>query len=247
MSTEANPNAGARMVSNRLRTLLEGNEPFWVVNPGGASLDAVDMLARAGACCLFIDCERTAVGIESVTGLTRSAHSHGLAVLLRSESSRPETLVRYLDRGIDGIVVPHTETPAQLQVIGEVISYITRGRREQRVAIAQIESGGALEQVEALARSEHVDGFLIGPNDLAHSLGHAGDTSRPEVMAALDRAAAELQRRGRAWGLPATPAMARQWVGRGAKLLYGTLDQIVKAGFEPMNAALAANQPRGRS
>lgn len=234
-------------MSNRLRALLEGNDPFWTMNPGGASLDTVDMLARAGACCLFIDCERTAVGIESVTGLTRSAHSHGMAVLLRSESAQPEKLVRYLDRGIDGIVVPHTETPEDLQAIGELVSYATRGHRAQRVAIAQIESARAVDQVEVLARCNHVDGFLIGPNDLSHSLGHAGDTSRPEVAAAVNRAAAELQRRGRAWGLPATAATARQWVGRGAKFLYGTLDQIVTAGVQPMNAALAANQPEGNS
>ena len=235
------------MTASPLRALLAEPQAFWLLNAGGASVDVVDMLARAGVRCLFIDCERTAVGIESVAPLTRCAHSHGMAVVLRSESASPETLVRYLDRGIDGIVVPHTETAHELAQIGEVVHYVTKGRREQVVAIAQVESRAAVEQVEALAASDAVDAFLIGPNDLSHSMGFAGDTARPELVAAVDHVAARLQAAGRAWGLPATADSAPQWAGRGAKFLYGTLDQIVKAGFGPMSAALASGPTTRRT
>ncbi len=228
------------MAAHRFRSLLTPGAPVWTLNPGGASLDVVDLLARAGAKCLFIDCERTAVHIESVSALVRCAHSHGLAALLRSESMAPETLVRYLDRGIDGLVVPHTETVAQLQAIGEVVRYVTRGAPERIFAIAQIESAAAADQIEVLARCTEVDGFLIGPNDLSHSLGFAGDTERPELIAAVDRVADTLQRHGRAWGLPATADSAGRWGQRGAQFLYGTLEQILKAGYGPMAAAVAA-------
>lgn len=235
------------MAASRLRALLAEPQAFWLLNAGGASVDVVDMLARAGVRCLFIDCERTAVGIESVAPLTRCAHSHGMAVTLRSESAAPEALVRYLDRGIDGIVVPHTETVQALQQIGEVVHYVTKGRREQVVAIAQVESHPAVENVEALAQSDAVDAFLVGPNDLSHSMGFLGDTTRAELVAAVDHAAACLQAAGRAWGLPATEASAPRWTRRGAKFLYGTLDQIVKAGFGPMSAALAADPTTRRT
>lgn len=228
------------MAGHRFRSLLAPGAPVWMLNPGGASLDVVDLLARAGVRCLFIDCERTAVHIESVTALVRCAHSHGMAALLRSESMAPEILVRYLDRGIDGLVVPHTETVAELQAIGEVVRYVTKGAPERFFAVAQIESAAAAEHIEALATSRDVDGFLIGPNDLSHSLGFAGDTSRPELVAAVDRVAETLQRHGRAWGLPATADSAARWGQRGAQFLYGTLEQIVKAGYGPMAAAVAA-------
>ena len=228
------------MSESRLRPLLAGVSPWWMLNPGGASVDVVDLLARAGVRSLFIDCERTAVGIESVAPLTRCAHSHGMAVVLRSESAQAHTLVRYLDRGVDGIVVPHTETVDELEQIAEVVRYITRGRREQVVAIAQVESKAAVEHIEALAASDAVDAFLIGPNDLAHSMGHAGDTTHPDVVAAVAHASARLQAAGRCWGLPATSATAASWAGQGARFLYGTLDQIVKAGYGPMAAAVAA-------
>lgn len=211
----------------------------WAVNPGGASLDVVDLLARAGVRCLFIDCERTAVHIESVTALVRCAHSHGMSALLRSESAQPETLVRYLDRGIDGLVVPHTETVAELEAIGEVVRYVTRGQRERVYAIAQIESKPAVDNVAALAACRAVDGFLIGPNDLSHSLGHAGDTTQPAVAGAIDAVVTALQQQGRAWGLPAQADTAARWQQRGARFLYGTLEQIIKTGYAPMAAAVA--------
>jgi 4-hydroxy-2-oxoheptanedioate aldolase len=234
-------NAATSRAVSRFSALLGRDQAVWAVNPGGASLDVVDLLARAGAQCLFIDCERTAVHIESVTALVRCAHSHGLAAILRSESAQPEILVRYLDRGIDGLVVPHTETVAELDAIGEVVRYVTRGQRERVFAIAQIESRAAVANIEALAACRSVDGFLIGPNDLSHSLGHAGDTTQPEVVTAIDGVAAALQRQQRRWGLPAQAATAKAWAGRGAQFLYGTLEQIVKAGYAPMASATAAN------
>ena len=218
------------MAASRFHSLLGRGAAVWAVNPGGASLDVVDLLARTGATCVFIDCERTAVHIESVTALTRCAHSHGMAALLRSESMQPEVLVRYLDRGIDGTVVPHTETVAQLQAIGEVVRYVTRGQPEQVFAIAQIESQAAVANAAAMAACRSVDGFLIGPNDLSHSMGLAGDTRRPELAAAIDGVVAALQRHGRAWSLPAQADTASRWMKRGAQFLYGTLEQILKAG-----------------
>lgn len=225
---------------SRFAALLAQGGAVWAVNPGGASLDVVDMLARSGARCLFIDCERTAVHIESVTALVRCAHSHGMAAILRSESAQPEILVRYLDRGIDGIVVPHTETVDELDAIGEVLRYVTRGQRERIFAIAQIESQAAVAHVAALAACRSVDAFLIGPNDLSHSLGLAGDTTRPELAAAIDSVVSALQLQQRIWGLPAQAATASRWTQRGARFLYGTLEQILKAGYAPMAAAVAA-------
>lgn len=223
--------------TSRFAALLQPGAAAWMVNAGGPSVDVVDMLARAGTSCVFIDCERSAIGIESVTAMVRCAHANGIAAVLRSESAQPELLVRYLDRGIDGLVVPHTETVEELQAVGEVVDYVTRGQRGRVFAIAQIESRGALENVEALAASAAVDGFLIGPNDLAHSLGVAAQLDHPSVVAGVDRAVAALSRHARPWGLPAHPATAPQWVRRGAQFLYAPLEQILKAGWAPWAAA----------
>lgn len=217
-----------------LRALLAEWGASWMVNPGGAAIDVIDMLARVGAKILFIDCERSAVNIESVSAMTRCAHSHHMVALLRTESMQPEILVRYLDRGIDGIVVPHVETVAQLQAIEDTVMYVTRGKRDSVFTIAQIESHAAVANIAALVAGP-TDGFLIGPNDLSHSMGHAGDLSRPELAHAIDGVIATLEAHGKIWGIPATPSSARELTHRGARLLYCTLEQILRIGYREFN------------
>ena len=58
------------MRMNKKLTLQErllSDTLLWMVNAGGSSIDVIDSLARAGAECVFIDCERTAINIESIT------------------------------------------------------------------------------------------------------------------------------------------------------------------------------------
>ena len=191
-----------------------------MINPGGASLDVVDGLARVGVRCLSVDCERTAVGIESVTTLVRCAHSHGMAAVLRCESMQPELLVPCLDRGIDGIIVPHVQTVAELKAIREVVDHVTRGVPERVYTVAQIESKAAVSNAAALAAVDAVDGFLNGPNDLSRSLGVRGDTRGPELKAAIGTVIEALQARLRGWGIPATAEIASGFGARGARLLY---------------------------
>ena len=62
-------------------------------------------------------------------------------------------------------------------------------------------------------------------------MGHAGDTTRPEVRSAVERVGSALQSRRRAWGLPVTAATRGQWVGAGAQLLYVPLETIVRSGW----------------
>jgi 4-hydroxy-2-oxoheptanedioate aldolase len=224
---------------SHLRALLAEGGAFWMVNPGGASIDVIDMLARVGAKVLFIDCERSAVNIESVSAMTRCAHSHDMVALLRTESMQPEILVRYLDRGIDGIVVPHVETVAQLQAIEDTVMYVTKGERAKVFTIAQIESHAAVVNIAALAAGP-ADGFLIGPNDLSHSMGFAGDLTRPELSHAIDGVIATLQAQGKIWGIPAFPGSARELTHRGARLLYCTLEQILHNGYQKFNSLTGA-------
>jgi 4-hydroxy-2-oxoheptanedioate aldolase len=226
------------MTDSRVRALLASDEPIWMINPGGASVEVVDMLGKLGARCLFIDCERTAVNVESVTALARCAQSRGMAALVRTESMQPEIMVRYLDRGIDGIVVPHVDTVKDLETVAQVIAYVTRGRSSQVFSIAQVESSAAVANIEALAADASIDAFLIGPNDLAHSMGFNGDTAQPDVIAAIDSVVSVLQKKGRTWGIPATHETAQHSARRGARLLYCTMEQILRYGYSEYAAGI---------
>jgi 4-hydroxy-2-oxoheptanedioate aldolase len=49
----------------------------------------------------------------------------------------------------------------------------------------QIESRAAVERVAEIAAVDGVDGILVGPADLAASMGHLGEQDHPEVVEAV--------------------------------------------------------------
>jgi 4-hydroxy-2-oxoheptanedioate aldolase len=156
--------------------------------------------------------------------------------MLRSENQQPETLIRYLDRGIDAIVVPHTETVEELKMIAEVVDYVSKGQKDKFMTIAQIESLNAVNHIQSLASSTDVDSFLIGPNDLSHSMGFKGDLKMPALWQAIDRVIQELESHQRIWGIPGLPESQPKYTQQGAKYLYCTLLQIIQQGFKPFHS-----------
>lgn len=217
---------------NTLLQHLTEQSMTWVVNIGGASVDRVDMLAAAGVQCLFIDCERTAIHIESVRPLVLAAKSYGMFTMLRTENQQEETLVRYLDRGVDAIVVPHTESVEQLKMISQVVNYVSKGKRDQFMTIAQIESQQAVKNIESMVSTDFVDSFLIGPNDLSHSMGFKGNLEVKDLWQKIDEVILQLNHHQRIWGIPGQPESLSQFSQKGAKYLYTTLQHVIQQGFK---------------
>jgi 4-hydroxy-2-oxoheptanedioate aldolase len=209
------------------------------VNPGGANLTAVDMIARYGADVVFIDAERSVMGIESVHAMARTAQAHGLAAVVRTPSREPGEWVRYFDCGIDGLVLPQVEQASDCARLVETARYATKGREAELLLIAQIESTGGVAQLDAIAGSAGIDLVLVGPNDLAHSMGYLGDTSQPAVVAEVAQVTQRLHSLGMPYGLPVTTQTVREWRARGARFLFTTLDQHLGVGIKALQGELA--------
>jgi 2-keto-3-deoxy-L-rhamnonate aldolase RhmA len=112
-----------------------------------------------------------------------------------------------LDAGAVGVVVPRVDSAEQAAAMVAACRYPPAGRRgigphraagygtrtgdylahaNDRVAvIVQIESGNAVEHCAEIAATDGLTAALVGPNDLAASLGHFGDIDHPEVEAAI--------------------------------------------------------------
>lgn len=224
---------------NRLRQSLASGRPVLAVNAGGVALPVIDMIARGGADCLFIDCERTPISVDSVPMLARAARAAGLSCVVRSESAEAAILLRYLDCGIDGLVVPQVESAAICERMGSVARVFGKGDRSGTFLIAQIESVAGRGELAAIAGHPDADLILIGPNDLSHSMGFAGDTTRPALQEAVHDIAAQVTGIGKPFGLPVTTATAGEWVGRGARFLYTNLEQFLAPAIAQLRKASA--------
>lgn len=206
---------------------LAKGQPVLVVNPGGAAPDAVDILARLGVDIVFIDCERTAVGIESVAPMSRAAQARGASAIVRSHSSDPADWIRYWDRGIDGLVIPHVESAKQAQLVVETAQYACGDSVKDKLVIVQIESKQGVDQLDEIMTVSGIHVFLIGPYDLSHSMGFKGDIRVPELQRTVDTVAKKLRGAGHCFGLPCRRAEFHDWMQKGARFFYHPMEWLL--------------------
>jgi 4-hydroxy-2-oxoheptanedioate aldolase len=95
-----------------------------------------------------------------------------------------------------------------------------------------------IERADEIIAVPGIDVILIGPNDLSHSMGFAGDTSRDELKQAVDALAAKLRAANRAFGLPVSAAGAQEWVAKGATFLYHPMEWLLRSALEQLKHQL---------
>ena len=111
------------------------------------------------------------------------------------EAKRAVQSTRYPPEGVRGVSVA-----ARASRFGRMPGYLGKANSEQCVLV-QVETGSALEQIEAIAQVEGVDGVFIGPSDLAASLGHLGNPAHETVQAAIKDAVMRLKKLNKPAGI----------------------------------------------
>jgi len=111
------------------------------------------------------------------------------------EAKRAVESTRYPPQGIRGVSVA-----ARASRYGRTPGYLGRANTETCVLV-QVETRAALNELEAIARVDGVDGVFIGPSDLAASLGHIGNPAHADVQAAIKGAVDRLKKAGKPAGI----------------------------------------------
>ena len=132
-------------------------------------------------------------------------------------------IYRTLDRGAQGIVVPHVNTKEEAQNVVDGGKFAPIGYRgmftsrqgygvddyfdvanDETLMIVLIEDIVAIRNLDEILAVDHIDVFFVAPSDLATSMGHIGDLQNPEVQNTIDDALARIQAAGRTAGTLAT-------------------------------------------
>ena len=126
------------------------------------------------------------------------------------EARRAVEAVRYPPAGVRGVAVA-----SRASRFGRITDYLKKANAEQCLLV-QVETRSAMEQLEAIAGVEGVDGVFIGPSDLSASLGHIGNPAHPEVQKALEDAVRRLKAVGKPAGiLTSNEDEVRRYIGWG--------------------------------
>ena len=107
--------------------------------------------------------------------------------------------------------------------------------------LVQVETQAALNNLEAIAAVEGVDGIFIGPADLSASLGYVGQPDHPVVRAAIEDAMRRILKAGKVPGfLTPDEALSRHYIELGGVFMAVGLDVNLLARH---TTALAASTP----
>jgi 4-hydroxy-2-oxoheptanedioate aldolase len=171
---------------------------------------------------VFLDAEHGSFDVAEIENCCRAAELYDLTVVARVPSCDPNLISRYLNAGVQGIVVPHVDTVAEAESAISSCRYAPLGLRPSGGSRAsrywrgiddlagalvesnanvtlsvQIESVAALEVLPAMLALGGIDYFTIGKQDLAQSMGYSRlEDGIPDAVAAAAARAVALIRGG---------------------------------------------------
>jgi 4-hydroxy-2-oxoheptanedioate aldolase len=190
---------------------------------GMASPIAAEILAGAGFDWIVIDGEHAPNDITTLLPQLQAMRGGTAEPVFRVPWNEPVIIKRALDVGARSLLVPFVQNAEEARKAVAAARYPPLGIRGVAVTpratdygriqgyhrnahletcvLVQLESKAALNEIEAVAAVEGVDGIFIGPSDLAAAFGHLGNPEEPEVQAAITDAAKRIRAAGKSAGI----------------------------------------------
>lgn len=242
-----------RLAAGQVATILAGtNDP-----------DLIDQLGPLGADGIWLEGEHGGVDYADLGNLTRACDLWGMTSVVRVMDNDYATIYRTLDRGAQGIVVPHVNTREEGLAVVEAGKFAPLGKRgmftsrqgfgvddyfktanEQSLLIVLIEDIVAVENLDEILKVDHLDVFFVAPSDLATSMGRIGDLGHPEVQRAIDAAIAKIVQAGRTAGTLVNAANVERYTRMGVRCIMASFFPWIQVGAKDLmdRAAAAARR-----
>ena len=190
---------------------------------GDASI--AEIIGYAGFDYVLIDTEHGPFEVQAAQEYVRAAKLAQTTPLVRVKDQSRNSILKMLDIGAMGLVIPHLHEVEDIKQVVEYGKYYPVGNRgfgatsgntfltaeytkkgvrelfdvhnEESLIIPQCETKESLENIEEIVRVDGVDGIFIGPYDLSVSLGIPGETESPEIIEAVKRVVAACKAEGK--------------------------------------------------
>jgi len=202
---ETKRNRSERMVEDRFRQGAYDNQTLFCAWLSINFPPLIGAIGEAGWDCILIDQQHGLGGHDAMVGCLTAAKVVGLPGLVRVADNDPGLIGRALDAGAQGIVCPLINSAEDAEHLVRAVKYPPRGTRSWgayraqlnipgeyvskangwTIACPQIETKGALEELDEILSIEGVDMVCFGPNDLSGALTGRFDIHAKEVMDAM--------------------------------------------------------------
>ncbi len=207
---------------NRVKAAMRGGRKAFGYNLVFPSPWVIDILGKIDFDFAFIDGEHGPFGLDQLEELCITAERHNLTPVARVPDIGSSTILRYLDRGIRGIIGPHIATEADARQLVRACYFGPLGERsfggnrgseynagipdkaayyreanDQMLVCALLEDRSVLDNLDAILSVPGIDLYSIGPNDFAQSLGYPGEPDHPQVVKTMQDLSNRIHKAGR--------------------------------------------------
>ncbi len=233
---------------NRIKhKLAEGSTAY--VAGGMTHPDDIDAFGPAGFDGVWLEGEHGPVDAAELGNLTRACDIWGMTSVVRINQNDQGLIYRTLDRGAQGIVVPHVNTKEEAQNLVDGGKFAPIGYRgmytsrqgfgvpdylqianDETLLIILIEDIVAVRNLDEILTVDHIDVFFVAPSDLATSMGHIGDLQHPDVQGTIDDTLACIQAAGRVAGTLANNDNVAKYAAAGVRFLFTSVGGWITAG-----------------
>jgi 4-hydroxy-2-oxoheptanedioate aldolase len=203
---------------------------------------ATEILSASGCDWLCIDLQHGQIGEREMRQMVAVAAIRHTAVLVRVPWNEPGPIMRALDAGADGVIVPMINSAADARTAAAACHFPPLGYRswgpirstmaqrdytpavanEQVFCMVMVETIEAVERVDEIANTPGVHGIFVGPRDLAisHTGATVGAEDSPLYMEMVERVAAACKERDLVAGTICDGSQAaRRWAAMGYRLI----------------------------
>jgi 2-keto-3-deoxy-L-rhamnonate aldolase RhmA len=188
-----------------------------------------------------------------------AARGAGIPVIVRIPEIRREAIMKPLDSGAAGLLVPMVNTADQAREIMSFAKYPPMGNRgaalsrahslysrpkagdylaqanETTFIAVQAESPEAIENLESIAATPGLDSIFVGPFDLSVSMGIPGRISDPREVEAIANVIDVCRKHNVIPGIHmSNVATLKDWIQKGMRFVSfsSDVDLLAKAGKE---------------
>jgi 4-hydroxy-2-oxoheptanedioate aldolase len=232
-----------KLAAGGVATILSGtNDP-----------DLIDQLGTLDVDGIWLEGEHGGVDYADLGNLTRACDLWGKTSVVRVMDNDYATIYRTLDRGAQGICVPHVNSRAEAEAVVEAGKFAPLGKRgmftsrqgfgvadyfktanEQSLLIVLIEDIAAIPRIDEIVKVDHIDVFFVAPNDLATSMGHIGNMGHPDVQRTIDGAITKIVQAGRTAGMLVNAGNVERYTRMGVRCLMTGFLPWVQIGLKDL-------------
>ena len=212
-----------------------------------------EICAGAGFDWLLIDGEHAPNDVRTTLAQMQAVAPYAVHPVVRPVCGDVNLVKQLLDVGAQTLLIPMVETaeqarqlvaamrypPAGIRGVGSALARAAQWNRiptylheanEQVCLLVQVETRRGLENLDAIAAVDGVDGVFIGPSDLSAALGHLGNPGHAEMQAVIEDALRRIRVAGRASGILTTDeTQARRYLSLGCTFVAVGVDTVLLA------------------